>query len=186
MDAVALLAQAGEGTSKIVEQIAPEQLGNDTPCSEWDVRGVLNHLVGENYMFATLLAGKALPDTSAGLPDFVGDDPAGAYAKSLTATLDAWRKPGAQEQTIALPMGPTPASFALGLHFMDTLVHGWDLARGTDQDAPLDTGLATACLEIVGAMLHHGRPPVFGPEVTAAADASAGDRLVALLGREPS
>lgn len=185
MDPIALLAQAGERTTKVIEQVGPAQLHDPSPCTDWDVHGVINHLVGENLMFATLLAGKSLPDLSGGMPDFVGDDPAASYRTSLDTAIAAWREPGALDTMLDLPAGTMPSAFALGLHFMDTLVHGWDIAKGTGQDTSLDDGLATACLDIVHGFLSQGRPPVFGPEVPIDATASAGDRLVGLLGRTP-
>lgn len=184
MDLVAQLEQAGERTAKIVEGIGPDQMTEPTPCTKWDVRAVLNHLIGENYMFATVLEGKPLPDLSNPLPDFAGIDPAGAFRASFTLATQAWRGPGALETIIALPMGPTPAAFGLGLHLMDTVVHGWDIASGTGQDTTLDPDLAATCLGIVRDMLQHGRPPVFAPEIPVPAGAPAGDQLLGLLGRQ--
>ena len=186
MDPVTLVEQAGERTAKIVEGISPDQLGAPTPCTDWDVRGVLNHLVGENWMFATLLAGQPLPDMADGA-DLVGDDPAGAYRASFDAAIAAWREPGALERTIDLPMGPAPAAFAISLHFADLLVHGWDVAKGTGQDTDLDPDLANAAFAIMSGVFAHAPMPetVFKKSVPVGDDASPGEKLVALLGRNP-
>ena len=185
MDAVRLLAQAGERTGKLVEQIGADQLGAPTPCTEWDVRTLLNHVIGTNHLMAASLRGESMPDLSGGMPDFVGDDPAGAYRTSFAAAVDGWSAPGAMERSLDLPIGATPAAFAICLHYKDTVVHGWDLARATGQDATIDDEHATAVLGIAGQMFAHGRVGPFAPEVAVPEDAPAGDRLVALLGRTP-
>lgn len=183
MDPITLLAQAGERTGKIVEQVSADQLAGTTPCTEWDVRALLNHLIGGNAMFATLAAGGTLPAMDGELPDFVGDDPAASYRATFAQALDAWRRPGALEASVALPFGPTPGAVAIGIHLMETTVHGWDVARATGQDYGIDDDHANATLGLARAMFEHGRPPVFADEVPVAADAPAGERLVGLLGR---
>lgn len=186
MDPIALLAQAGERTGKIVEQISADQLAGSTPCDEWDVRTLLNHVIGGNLMFATLASGGTLPDMEGQeLPDFAGDDPAASYRASFGKALDAWRAPGALDRDVPLPYGPTPAPVALGIHLMETNVHGWDLARATGQEAVIDDEHATATLGLAQQIFAHGRLPVFKDEVPVPADAAAGERLVGLLGRQP-
>jgi uncharacterized protein (TIGR03086 family) len=182
MDALTMLAQAGERTQKIVEQVSPGQLTGSTPCTEWDVRELLNHLIGGNAMFAMLAAGGTLPDMSGGMPDFVGDDPAASYRATFAQALDAWRALD-PEATVALPFGPTPAPMAMGIHLMETTVHGWDVARATGQEAVIDDEHANATLALAQGMFAKGRRPVFGPEVPVPEDAPASDRLVGLLGR---
>lgn len=184
METLALLERAGERTGKIVEQISADQLSGASPCDEWDVRTLLNHVIGGNLMFATLAAGGTLPEMRE-MPDFVGDDPAGSYRASFAKAMEAWRAPGVMDSTVALPMGPTPAPVAISIHLMETTVHGWDLARGTGQDADLDDEQAVATEALARQMFAHGRRPVFKDEVPVPADAPAGHRVLGLLGRTP-
>ena len=182
MDPVTMFEQAGERTGKIVEQLAPGQLSAPTPCPDWDVRAVVNHLVAGNYVFAAGITGEPRPDMST---DFAGDDAAGAYRTSFEVARQAWRRPDALEKSVQLQIGPIPGAFALGLHVMDTLVHGWDLASGSGQDTTLDPELAEACIVVVNQMLANGPVPlsVFALPIEVPADADAGRRLLALTGR---
>jgi uncharacterized protein (TIGR03086 family) len=77
---------------------------------------------------------------------------------------------------------------AAGINAVDTLVHGWDLARATGQDSTLDAALATAALEFcrpaITDEIRAGRG-AFAAIVPVADDASPTDRLVGFLGRQP-
>jgi uncharacterized protein (TIGR03086 family) len=90
---------------------------------------------------------------------------------------DAFSQPGVIERT-----GP-----ALGIAFADQLLHGWDLAKATGQDATMPAGLAEAAYAMVhGRFTDDQRKGVFKPEVQVGADASAQDRLLAYTGRDPA
>ena len=115
------------------------------------------------------------------------DDPAGAYEETARVVSEAWRGPGALERTVHMPFGDVPGPFAVTLHFVDTLVHGWDVARATGQDTDLDPELAGAALafareNLLVALRGPGRP--FGLEVPTTST-SVGDQLVAFMGRTP-
>lgn len=116
--------------------VRPEDLGGRTLCTQWDTRALLNHLIGGNHMWAALGAGQEL-GRSQQPPDFASDNPAGAYRTSANAAVETFRAPGAMERTFKAPIGDIPGQVALGLALMDTVVHGWDLAKATGPiDAP--------------------------------------------------
>src|SRR5688572_25668793 len=142
-----LLERTTESTGRIIAGARPDQYDNPTPCAEWKVRDVLNHVIGGNHFFAAAAAGQSLP-TGEGT-DLVGDDPAGAYAQGAKAALEAWRAPGAAERIVTLPIGDIPGALATGLHFVDHLVHGWDLAKATAQEDLVDQDLAAAAFGLV-------------------------------------
>ena len=76
---------------------------------------------------------------------------------------------------------------SLGIAFSDQLIHGWDLATATDQDATMPAGLPEAAYEMIhGRFTDDQREGVFKPEVALPGDASAQDRLLAYTGRDPS
>lgn len=181
-----LLEQGLEQTGRVVAGVKPEQYSAPTPCAEWDVRAVLDHIIGGNHFFAAAASGQSLPPGE--VPDPLGDDPAGAYAQGAKAALEAWRQPGAAERTITLPIGDVPGAFGMGLHFVDHVVHAWDIAKATGQEGILDVGLAAAAYGLVngniGDDLRQAGGP-FGPEVPCDENASAIERLVAYLGRTP-
>ena len=76
---------------------------------------------------------------------------------------------------------------SLGIAFSDQLLHGWDVARSTDQDATMPPGLPEAAYEMIhGRFTDDQRKGVFKPEVKVAKNASAQDKLLAYTGRDPS
>jgi uncharacterized protein (TIGR03086 family) len=109
-----------------------------------------------------------------------------AFAGASEKTLAAWRRRGV-DGTVTLPIGPeVPAAAAAGIASLDCLVHGWDLAKATGQDATLDPALAEAALVISRQIVTPEiRPAAFAPAVEVGAAASPTDRLVAFLGRQP-
>ena len=116
----------------------------------------------------------------------LGDDPLGAYGASAQAAAEAFEVAGALDAQCAVSYGPVPGSVYAGHRFIDILIHGWDLAIATGQDATLDTALVAACLAVVepqaGLMQASGS---YGSHVDAPADADPQTRLLALLGRRP-
>ena len=169
-----------DATGRVVAAIRPDQLALPTPCTEWNVRQLIEHLVEGNDMFA-----RAANEGAAG---HVVDDPFEAYAASSAAVRQAWRQPGVLEREATMPFGTVPGWVAVRMHFVDHLVHGWDLAKATGQDTAIDDRLATAAYEEMTAALEassRGPGMAFGPEVACSRDAPVYERLVAFLGRRP-
>lgn len=187
MDVPALLDETIASTGKVVAGVRPSQLDDPTPCTQWDVRSLLNHVIGVAGAFSHVGEGTPINPPDPSVPTFEGDGYAAAYDAATARLLDAWRAPGALDTTIVLPIGEVPGVVAASINCVDVLVHGWDLARATGQDAGLPSHLAEPALEfsrrLVGDELRSAG--AFGPEVPVAADAPAGDRLVAFLGRTP-
>lgn len=173
------------GTATVVAGVKAEQLADITPCPAWDVRLLLHHMIGGNWMFATVAGGGTVDD----VPE-VGDvalDPRRAYTESAGAAIAAWSLPGVMESKCRLPFGDMPAVAAQALHFLDNVVHGWDLARATGQDPVVHPEVAAAAYEVALGMASPElrAAGVFGPEIPCSPDAPMLDRLVALLGRNP-
>jgi uncharacterized protein (TIGR03086 family) len=183
------LQRACTSTEAIVGNVTPADYAKPTPCTEWDVHGLTNHLL------STLELGRALlsdtpPRVAVGpgeVPDedLAGDAPAQAYRvgmESLLAVADG----DAFARVHSTPLGEMPGAVLGGFTTLDIFVHGWDLARATGQPAALDDGLAA---EILGfarqAITDDTRAPRIGPEVPAPDGASATEQLMAYLGRTP-
>jgi len=184
MDTLKLLARTFESTGRIVAGVRPDQMGAPTPCREWDVRALLDHAIGVIAGFAAAAAG----EDPSGEPPTIGHNPQPAFDTAARATLDAWHRPGALEGMCTIAHGITvPAQVAAGINLIDTLVHGWDLARATGQDSSLDPELATAALEISRQVVTDDirTSGAFGPAVPVADAASPTEALVAFLGRHP-
>ena len=179
--------RALDATHKIVAGIQPDQRTLPTPDEGWDVRALLNHIVSGNLWAVELTAGQTIDEVGDRLDgDMLGDDPLGAYGASAQAAAAAFEVAGALDAQCAVSYGPVPGSVYAGHRFIDVLIHGWDLAIATGQDATLDSALVAACLAVVepqaGLMQASGS---YGSHVDAPADADPQTRLLALLGRRP-
>jgi uncharacterized protein (TIGR03086 family) len=184
-DVLALQGRASTIARRVVDAVRPDQLGEPTPCSEWDVRALLNHIVGLQRTFAAAVAGEALPDAD---DDVVGDDPKRAFVDASQAVDRALRGPGVLDQTFRLPWGEMPGQMIARVLFLDLTIHSWDLATATGQPRSLDPELCGMALTFGRSMLRDEfrRPGgAFGPEVAIAADAPICDRLAAFYGRRP-
>lgn len=177
--------RALDATGEVVAGIAAGQLDLATPDADWDVRALLNHVIAGNLWAAELAAGRTIEQVGERLDgDVVGTDPAGAYDRSAAAAAAAFEAPGVMDAPCAVSYGPVPGSVYAGHRFVDVLIHGWDLAEATGQDATLDPALVDACLEVVEPEVEAFRSVgVLGPAIPTAPDASPQTRLLAILGR---
>jgi uncharacterized protein (TIGR03086 family) len=189
MDMLTAYADAVRRNQVRVDAVQAGQLTDPTPCTDWDVAALIGHIVGGYQMFAAAL-GAPLPSAAQVSP---GDDNdlASSHRAASQAALSAFGSPGALDRSLALPIGDMPGQVALGLALTDAVVHGWDLAKATGQDASIDEGLAAMLLAgaegSIGAEMRQpaGSMPVFAQPVPVGTDRPAGERLVGFLGRRP-
>jgi uncharacterized protein (TIGR03086 family) len=168
-------------TGELVAGVRDDQWSAPTPCTEWTVRDLVNHLVGANRFFTARLRDRTPPDRGA---DHLGGDPTAAFRDSAAELQAAFDQPGVPERTFQAPIGALPGSALLQLRMTDLLVHAWDLAQATGQAAELPDDLAEQALAFSMARLASAtRTGRFGPAQPVADDAPAIDRLVAYLGR---
>lgn len=155
---------------------ARDRLDEPTPCDEWDVRTLVNHMIETQQYFLDSARGGDASPPGAQPSELIGADPVGAYTSRRDQMLETFGEPGVIEKT-----GP-----ALGIAFSDTLLHGWDLARATGQDATMPDGLAQAAYDTIhGRFTEEQRVGVFKPEIPVGPEASAQERLLAYTGRDP-
>jgi uncharacterized protein (TIGR03086 family) len=155
---------------------ATHQLGAGTPCDRWNVRTLMDHMLDTQHYFVSSARGEDASPPAPEPPRMVGDDPVADFRRARADVLAAFGEEGVVEKT-----GP-----ALGIAFSDTLIHGWDLARGTGQDARMPDGLAEAAYGMIhGRFTDEQRQGVFGPEIAVGPEASPQDRLLAYTGRDP-
>lgn len=180
-----LYLQAMDRTRIYLDAVRPEQWPDPTPCSEWNVKQIATHITGENLWAVDLLQGRTISDVGNRLDgDLAGDDPSAAYSASVRAASDAVGVPGAMQATCHLSFGDHSGSQYAAQLFMDTLIHGWDVAKATGQDARLDPELVNACLPIAEQLTNQFRGAgVFGDNLSVSPDADAQTRLLALVGR---
>ncbi len=178
-------------TAEIVKATPADMLDAPTPCTEWDVRALLNHVIGTLWLAEALFGDQAprYPMAPGSLPpaDLAGGDPAAAYAEAAVAALAAAGAGDALTRLHRTPLGEMPGPGLAGFTTLDILVHGWDLARATGQPADLDGQLAAHVLGFAEQALAtpESRAARIGPAVPVATGAPVTQRLVAFLGRQP-
>jgi uncharacterized protein (TIGR03086 family) len=176
-------------TSSRVAGVRLNQLREQTPCTQWDVRALLNHLLAGQRMFVSALGGEAQAAPPQGaVPDLVGEDPHAQYDQARHNTIAAFSEPGALERTIPAPGGETIGARLLGIAFADAVVHGWDLAKATGQDETIPPDLADAAWRLINGRIGpqaRGPGKPFADEVSVDSDASAQAKLIAYTGRLP-
>ena len=167
----------------LVEGTAEDRLDNQTPCTEWKVRDLLNHVIGGGHMFAAGLRG----DEPAGAPptDLVGDDHRASYKAAIDNFSDALSGTEDLGKPVSLPFGTLPTVAALQLAAGDLLVHSWDLAHATGQsfDPPDDFVQASYDFFKVAVNDDLRNAGLFAPAIDVAGDADALQKLLAHSGR---
>lgn len=171
----------------VLDGIGAGQLDDPTPCSEFTVRDLRDHVVEWSTAFATGFAdpdGKA-QDASTVTTDGNGSAQVRRAASQLTEGVARNGLDGQLDLGVA---GAMPAQLALAMVLWEYQVHGWDLARATGQPWAPDQGPVKDSLGFADGMLtpdFQGEGKPFAPRIDLAADAPALDRLVAMSGRDP-
>ncbi|SDJ53550.1 TIGR03086 family metal-binding protein [Streptomyces indicus] len=180
-DAVALFSDR-------VHRIADDQWTAPTPCTEWTVRDLVNHLVAEQLWAVPLVRdGAGIDDVGDAYDgDVLGDDPVGTWDRSARAAHEAFAAPGALERTVRLSYGDTPASAYCAQMTTDLVVHAWDLSRATGVDERLPQPLIDAAVrEVAPYAADLAKSGVFASPVEPPPGADAQTKLLCLLGRRP-
>lgn len=184
MDPKAVFKQAVEQASSCVKRVKPTDLSLPTPCSDWDLRALLNHMVYELLWMPDLLAGKTIAE--------VGDAYEGDVLKNNAPS--AWRQAAdkalsAVEQadlasTVHLSYGDRSAEYYIQEAAADMLIHGWDVGQALNCSMVFEQPLARAIynysLPKKDDMAESG---LFGTLVTVSDSASDQAKLLALFGR---
>jgi uncharacterized protein (TIGR03086 family) len=180
VDPITLFGAATTQAAAVINAVTNEQLGDATPCSEWTVQQLIDHMIGGPDYLAAAAAGIA-PAPRSG-------SSAGDYVSAVSVALNGLRQPGALDLVCMSPLGfEWPLVQAAAGTFMDTLIHTWDLATATGQPSTLDSGLVDACIALfLPDMPEQGRAGgLIGPAVEVPADAGPQARLLGALGRRP-
>ncbi len=184
-----LIKLAVEPVLDVVRAIREDQLDAPTPCTDYTVRRLINHLL---YWGPSLEGGARkeivpppeTPEVEADMTDG-WQDKLLAYFTKLAAS---WGTPPAWEGTTHMG-GPTEMAATLvgGMVVGEVVVHGWDLARATGQSPEWDAGLLAYVHKELEANVQWGRDlGVYGPEVPVPADAPMIDRILGMTGRNPA
>jgi len=177
--------RAVDGFGQRLYAIEDDQWHNPTPCSDWDVRTLCNHLVYESLWTPPIFDGMTITDVGDRFEgDLLGDDPRAAWHRSAGPAIDAVQEPGAMDRIVHLSFGDVPGREYASQLFADYLIHSWDLARATNGDDKLDPELVDACttwFESVEEAYRAGGAIGPRPEIPEGADPQT--KLLAMFGR---
>lgn len=172
----------------LVARSTPADFGKATPCEAWTLYGLVAHMTTQNLGFAASARGDG--DLAHWKLVSLGDDPVATYRDSVERVLDAFAAIDRDE--LPLPEFSTEITFrpeqVLGFHFVDYVVHSWDVARTLGLPVHFDQDVLDAALRITesvpGGQSRLVPGAAFGPAVDGT-ELSGLDRVVALLGRSP-
>jgi uncharacterized protein (TIGR03086 family) len=187
MDSVATLQRVIDESKRLVGAVTPDQLANETPCSEWTVRDILNHITGGATMFAISAEQGSIPDDVLGQlmgGDNLGDDYKGAFNIAADKAMTAFSDPGVLDKMVKLPFGEMPAGVALNIAVFDVATHNCDIAKATGQTIA-DADILETALEMGKQMIgpDFRSPGLFDAEKQCGSGAPAEERLLAFAGR---
>ncbi|MEV1047512.1 TIGR03086 family metal-binding protein [Streptomyces sp. NPDC049916] len=179
-------------TVRVLEQAGPADWERPTPCADWTLRQLVAHMTGQHHGFAAAAAGNGA-DLSVWRPGDLGDDPVAAYRTAAEKVLDAFAPSTVLTREFVLPeISDTvrfPSSVAIGFHFLDHVVHGWDLARTLGVGLELDEEIAEAALvfalRVPDDERRLGDAALFRPALLAPPGADVLDLVLTTLGRSP-
>ncbi len=186
MDVALLHRRALQSFGAVVRAVPADGWHAPTPCADWNVHDLVNHLVNENCWTGPLFDGATVADVGERYDgDLLGSDPVTAWERSEHVAAAAVGRPGALAQTVHLSFGDTPGEEYARQLFADLLVHSWDLARAIGFDERLEPELVEACAAWFAdrEALYRGAG-VIGPRVETDGDAQA--HFLGAFGRDPS
>ena len=141
MDTLDMYRRATDGAIAVMRKVAPEQLALPTPCAEWSVQDLMDHMTASTAYLRAAVAGQ--PTRPSSVTD-VSD-----FAEGATAVLAGLADPAAHERVCMSPLGfEWTVSQAVMGTIMDTLIHTWDLATATAQSVALDPALVAMCIDV--------------------------------------
>ncbi|MFE0605869.1 TIGR03086 family metal-binding protein [Streptomyces sp. NPDC058892] len=170
-----------------VRAVKGDQWGAPTPCTEWTVRDLVNHVTGEQLWVPPLITeGRTLEELGDAFSgDVLGGDPVAAWDRASGAAHAAFAASGALERTVQLSFGPAPGAAYCSQLTADCVVHAWDLCRGIGADDRLpDTLVEFSIKEFMPYADALAASGMFAAPVEIAAGADAQTRLLAMAGRE--
>lgn len=184
---VAQLKAAQDSVIAALRWAEEDQWTEATPCPDWDVRALVEHLITGNERFVVRLSG-GQPGPAPDRSDRTTQDLVEDYERTSAEVLEAFGRPGASQSVAQWPIGSLSGTDALSLKIAETLTHGWDLQQALGTSIDFDPQTIADAYEWSGPMrdrIPEGRNP-FGTPQQAPEDAAPLDRLAALLGREVS
>jgi uncharacterized protein (TIGR03086 family) len=183
-----LLVMVLADLAPVVGGITPGQLHDPTPCTDYDVEQLREHVLGWLTTFAAGFADAGGQAPRASLSGYQAPADAAAEVRTAAGTLARALRAGAASRPLRLGDSAMPGEMALGMILWEYQVHGWDLARATGQPWSPPAAAAEESLSFAPAMLtddYQGDGKAFGHPVSVSGQAPPLDRLLGLSGRDP-
>lgn len=176
------LAQTQRAARETLAGVTANQLAGSSPCAEWDVAALIDHLVGAQRWFLQALSVEEKPDV---VSDALSGDYRAAFDEAAGSVMDAVSVDGFDARAVDLPFGTFTGAQFVDFVSLETLAHTWDVAKATSQSTDLAPDAASHLLSVAQATMgsDRGENANFGAVQPCASDACAADRLAAFLGR---
>jgi len=173
-DLLTVHAVAIEGFASRLGQVGDGDWGQPTPCTEWDVRALVNHVVGANVRYQMLLHGAPLDEVEATRTiDHVGDAPLESFETTAAAVVCAFADVDVLDRTFHHVTGARTGRQLLVMRTYDIGVHTWDLAVAIGADRRIEDAVVEVALTATV------------PAADESDDSSEQDRLLVRAGRRP-
>jgi uncharacterized protein (TIGR03086 family) len=187
---VELLRRGYAGTAAMIAEITAKGWAAASPCAGWTVRQAGNHLVGSIDLLARV-AERAPIDPSELDPqalantDRLGRDPAAAFRAVADRSAAIFNRPGILDEEFPFISGPVPGAVLANISLVESLVHGWDLARGASAPYDPDPEVVATVGEYTRRTIGEDqrKAGLFGPPIPTGPDAEELTSLLGHLGR---
>jgi len=188
MNQHAEMTAAAGAAARVVDGVRPEQFSGPTPCTEWEVRELLNHLILwtshslERRAHGESVAPELTEKDFAASPSFAAE-----YQAQLDRAIAAWSDPAFWEREVPVMGASTPASDVAAMMIAELVLHGWDLAAATGQEYTVADNAAAAALAAVeaNAELFRQYKGFADPVAIPAQSSSVLEKTLAASGRDP-
>ncbi|OMC43523.1 TIGR03086 family protein [Mycobacterium sp. IS-2888] len=180
MDPLSAHQRAQDAFARVLANVSPDQLGAPTPCSEWTIGDLIEHVIGGNEHVGLWAQTPIEPPARP-------DDLVAAHRGSAAAAQAVFAGPDGMSMMFKLPFAEIPGQMFIGLRTSDVLTHAWDLATATGQSTDLDPELAGEQLAAVRAFVgpqFRGPGKPFAEEQPCPPERASADQLAAFLGRK--
>lgn len=188
MEPLELLRRAQREFARRLGHVHATDLAKPTPCPDWDVAALIQHVVGADHAYVAIMRGGSVEDFArVAAATRVGNLPAEDFATSSALVIEEMGRPSELDRVVHHPIGDIPVLQLLAMRVTDWTVHGWDLARALGTDETLDRGLVEALLKRTrarGEAIYASGYFRRGPGVPEGAGPQA--ELLDLLGRDPA
>jgi uncharacterized protein (TIGR03086 family) len=186
VDLTDIYSRATAEFDRRVQAVSGDQWSWSTPCTEWNVRALVNHLVNEDRWVPELLRGMTIEDVGDRFDgDLLGNDPKTAWRDAMEQARAAVSEVGALERTVHLSFGDLLGRDYIAQVATDHVVHAWDLARGIGAVDRLDPELVEFAYGVLEPQVQEWREAgAFEDEVQADPDADLQTKLLAITGRK--